>query len=135
MGVNHTVRTNGKYSDMSTGNILFVVVLIVVVAALVIWIATISSRAKRMSAASDARLAAQLQSIASNPPVTKPFEQETPTERSEQVIAMAQDDDEKPTAVAASTKAERLVELSELHANGAITDDELATARAKILSE
>jgi hypothetical protein len=135
MGVNHTVRTNGKYTDMSTGNILFVVVLIVVVAALVIWIATISARAKRMSAASDARLAAQLQSIASNPPVAKPFEQETPAERSEQVIAMAHDDDETPAAIAVSTKAERLVELSELHAKGAITDGELAAARAKILAE
>ena len=135
MGVNHRVGISGKYIDMSTGNILFVVVLIAVVAGLLIWIATISARAKRMSAASDARLAAQLQSIANNPPVTKPFEQETPAERSEQVIAMAQDDDETPAAVGATTKAERLVELSELHAKGAITDDELATARAKILAE
>ncbi len=69
-----------------SGNVLFIVVLIVVVVGLVIWITSISARAKRMSATSDARLAAQLQEIAANPPVTKPFDQETPAERSEAVI-------------------------------------------------
>ena len=120
---------------MTSANILFLLVLVVVVAALVIWIATISARAKRMSTASDARLAAQLQDIADNPPVTKPFDQETPAERSEQVIAMARDDDATPAVVASSTKEERLTELSELHAKGTISDDELSTARAKILAE
>jgi cytoskeletal protein RodZ len=118
-----------------TGNVLFVVVLIVIVIALVIWIATISSRAKRMSAASDARLATQLQEIANNPPPTKPFDAETPAERSEQVIAMARDDDASPEAITSSTKEERLAELGELHTKGTITDDELAAARAKILAE
>jgi sensor histidine kinase regulating citrate/malate metabolism len=116
-------------------NILFVVVVIVVAAALVIWIATISSRAKRMSSASDARLVSQLQDVANNPPATKPFADETSAERSEQVIAMAQDDDDTPAAVVASTKAERLTELADLHSKGTITDDELAAARAKILAE
>jgi hypothetical protein len=118
-----------------TSDVLFVVILVVVVVALVVWIATISSRAKRMSAASDARLAAQLQDIASNPPVVKPFDQETPAERSEQVIAMASDDDATPAEIISSTKEERLTELSALHAKGTISDDELATARAKILAE
>jgi sensor histidine kinase regulating citrate/malate metabolism len=116
-------------------DVLFVVILIVVVVALVIWIATISSRAKRMSAASDARLAAQLQDVANNPPVVKPFDQETPAERSEQVIAMASDDDATPAEIVARTKEERLTELSALHAKGSITDDELAAARARILAE
>jgi sensor histidine kinase regulating citrate/malate metabolism len=120
---------------MNTGNVLFVVGLIVVVVALVIWIATISARAKRMSAASDARLAAQLQDIANNPPTTKAFDQETPAERSEQVIAMAGDDDATPATVVARTKEERLTELSNLHTKGAITDDELAAARARVLAE
>jgi uncharacterized membrane protein len=118
-----------------SGNVLFVVVLIVVIVALVIWIATISARAKRISTASDARLAAQLQDIADNPPVVKPFADETPAERSEQVIAMARDDDASPAEVIASTKADRLAELADLHAKGAISDDELAAARAKILAE
>ena len=117
------------------GNIVFILAAVVVVAALVIWIATISARAKRMSAASDARLASQLQDIAANPPVSKPFNQETPAERSEQVVAMARDDDATPEALVASTKAERLTELSDLHSKGSITDDELAAARAKILAE
>jgi flagellar biosynthesis/type III secretory pathway M-ring protein FliF/YscJ len=118
-----------------TSDVLFVVVLIVVVVGIVIWIATVSARAKRISAASDARLAAQLQAIADNPPATKPFDQETPAERSEQVIEMAHDDDETPAQIVASTKEERLTELSALHSKGSITDDELATARAKILAE
>jgi hypothetical protein len=120
---------------MDTGSILFVVVLGVVVLALVIWIATISSRARRIAAASDARLAAQLQEIASNPPATTPFAEETPAERSEQVIAMAEDTDETPAEIAATTKESRLDEIGGLHAKGLISDDELATARAKILAE
>ena len=120
---------------MNTGNILFVVGLIVVVAALVIWIATISARAKRMSEASDARLAIQLQDIANASPATKPFDQETPAQRSEQVIAMAGDDDATPATVVARTKEARLTELSDLHARGTISDDELAAARAKVLAE
>src|ERR1700712_1890497 len=121
---------------MTSANLLFLVVLVVVVVALVIWIATISARARRVSDASDARLAEKLSEIAKNPPVApKPFDQETPAERSEQVIAMAGDDDETPAQVNAATKASRLTELADLHAKGAITDDELAAARAKILAE
>jgi cytoskeletal protein RodZ len=117
------------------GSVLFVVVLIVVVVGLVIWIATISARAKRMSTASDARLAVQLQEIATNPPVTKPFDQETPAERSDAVIEAASDDDATSSTIAARTKEERLTELADLHAKGAISADELASARAKILAE
>ena len=121
---------------MTSANVLFLVVLIVVVVGLVIWIASISARAKRVSAASDARLAAQLSEFAKNPPATpKPFDQETPAERSEQVIAMAEPGDETASQIASATKAERLAELADLHAKGSITDDELAAARAKILAE
>ena len=56
-------------------------------------------------------------------------------ERSEQVIAMARDDDAAPSTIVSSTKEERLLELAELHTKGAITDDEHAAARAKILAE
>ena len=118
-----------------TSDVLFVVVLIIVVVGIVIWIATVSSRAKRISAASDSRLAAQLQDIANNPPAAKAFADETPAERSEQVIAMARDDDATPPVIISSTKAERLTELADLHSKGEITDDELAAARAKILAE
>jgi hypothetical protein len=48
---------------------------------------------------------------------------------------MAHDDDETPAEIMASTKEERLTELAALHAKGAITDDELTAARAKILAE
>jgi hypothetical protein len=120
---------------MNTLTIIYVVVLVVVIVAIVIWIATISRRAKRMSEASDARLAAQLADFAKNPPATKPFDQETAAERSEQVVAMAEDDDETPAQIATATKESRLAELADLHAKGAISDDELAAARAKILAE
>jgi len=120
---------------MNTLTILYVVVLVVVIVAIVIWIATISRRAKRMSEASDARLAAQLADFAKNPPATKPFDQETTAERSEQVVAMAEDDDETPAQIATATKESRLAELADLHSKGAISDDELAAARAKILAE
>jgi uncharacterized membrane protein len=121
---------------MTTSNLIFLLVFLVVIVALVLWILNISARAKRVSAASDARLAAQLSEIAKNPPVApKPFDQETPAERSEQVIAMAEPDDETPAQIAKSTKEERLAELADLHARGSITDDELAAARATILAE
>jgi uncharacterized membrane protein len=120
---------------MNTANILYVVALVVVIVVIVIWIASISRRAKRMSDASDARLASALADIANNPPATKPFTQETPAERSEQVVAMAEDDDETPAQITSSTKESRLAELAELHAKGSISDEELATARAKILAE
>jgi sensor histidine kinase regulating citrate/malate metabolism len=120
---------------MTSANLLFLVVLIVVVVGLIIWIVSISARAKRASAASDARLVAQLGEIAKNPPAAKAFEDETPAQRSEQVIAMARDDDATPAVVVNSTKEERLAELADLRAKGSITDDELATARAKILAE
>jgi uncharacterized membrane protein len=123
-----------KRIDMNS-NVLFVVVLIVVVAIIVIWIAMISARAKRISAASDARLAAQLQDMVNNPEAAKAFADETPAERSEQVITMARQDDAIPPVLISSTKEERLAELSDLHAKGAITDDELTAARAKILAE
>jgi hypothetical protein len=77
-----------------------------------------------------------LADLARNPPVPpKPFDEETPAERSAQVIAAAEPDDETPAQVTATTKAERLAELADLHAKGSITDDELAAARAKILAE
>ena len=120
---------------MSTTTLVSLLVFVVVIAALVIWVALIARRARRASEASDARLAAQLAEIAKNPPAAKAFEDETPAERSEQVIAMARDDDATPAEVVNSTKAERLTELSDLHAKGNITDDELAAARAKILAE
>jgi len=128
------VTGSTKWIDMG-GNLLFVVVLIVVVVGLVIWIASISARAKRMSAASDARIAAQLADFAANPPASKPFDEETPAERSEAVIAAASDEDETPAQIVSRTKAERLSELAQLHDKGAISDAELAAARAKILAE
>jgi flagellar biosynthesis/type III secretory pathway M-ring protein FliF/YscJ len=107
---------------MSTGDIVFIVAIVAVVAALVIWIATISARAKRMSAVSDARLATELQALAANPPAATPTEQENPSERAGQ-------------AAVADSKEDRLLELAELHSKSLISDDELATARAKILAE
>jgi Short C-terminal domain len=120
---------------MTTG-VLITVVFAIVVIALVIWIVTVSRRAKRAGEASDARLAAQLQAYAEDLPKAKPFEDETPAERSAQVIAAAEDPTLVPEdASPANLKASRLAELGDLHAQGLITDEELATARAKILAE
>jgi hypothetical protein len=119
---------------MSTSNIIFIVAVIVVVAALVIWIVTISARAKRMSAASDAQLAIQLEELAANPPAAPLIGQQHSGERSESVMTTG-DDDASSQTDAASTKEGRLAELAALHAKGVISDDELTVARAKILAE
>lgn len=120
---------------MAMSNILFLLVLIIMVAALVIWIATITARAKRMSAASDARLAWQLQDIADNPPTAKPLAHKSPADDPEPVVAMAPDDSASAGPAADRTKEDRLTEIDALRATGAISDDELAAARAKILAE
>lgn len=123
---------------MDTGSTLFVVVLVIVIVAIVVWIATISRRARSISTASDARLAAALQEVADNPPATKPFDAETPAERSADVIAMSRDDDDttaQAASVAAATKESRLAELADLHARGLISADELAAGRATIIAE
>lgn len=118
---------------MSTGDILFIVVIIAIVAALIIWIVTISARAKRMSTASDAFLAAQLEELAANPPAAT-IGLQAYGERSERV-ATAAGNGASPRTGASSTKETRLTELAELHSKALISDDELATARAKILAE
>jgi hypothetical protein len=108
---------------MSTADIVFIVVVVVVVAVLVIWIAGISARAKRMSAASDARLAMELEGLAANPPAAVEPGPKPPSL-------------ENPAGPAVpSSKEVRLQELTGLHASGVISDDELAAARAKILAE
>lgn len=118
------------------GNIIFLVVLVVIVIGLVVWIATISRRAKAAASASDARLAAQLQAVAEELPKSKPFADETPAERSAAVVAAGTDPELVPEdASPAATKETRLAELAELHGKGLISDDELASARAKILAE
>jgi hypothetical protein len=119
---------------MSTGDILFIVVIIAIVAALVIWVVTISARAKRMSTASDAFLAAQLQELAANPPPATSIGLQASGERSESVMTAARNS-ANPKAGASSTKEARLTELAELHSKSLISDDELAAARAKILAE
>jgi hypothetical protein len=107
---------------MSTSDIIFIVVVVAVVAALVIWIATISVRAKRMSTAADARLATELQALAENPPPVTPMSEISASDRAGQVTAQP-------------SKEVRLTELAELHSKSLISDDELADARAKILAE
>jgi len=117
---------------MGTSDIVFIVVVIAIIVALIIWIATIFARAKRMSGASDALLAVQLEELAANPPTTTSNGPQVSGERSEPVMTAGEN---SLKAGAASTKEGRLTELSELHAGGLISDDELATARAKILAE
>jgi FtsZ-interacting cell division protein ZipA len=119
MGVSHW---QAKADHMSTSDIIFIVVIVAVVAALVIWIATISARAKRMSAFSDARLATELQELAENPPEVTPMDQVRASERVAQVTV-------------GPSKEVRLSELADLHSKSLISDDELAAARAKILAE
>jgi hypothetical protein len=109
---------------MSATNIIFIVGLVVVIGGLVIWIAIISGRARRMSAVSDARLDAQLQDIANNPPVApNPLVRQTPVAPT------------VPSSGSSKSKSDRLSELADLHARGTITDGELAAARARILEE
>ena len=107
---------------MSPGDIIFIVVIVAVVAALVIWIATISARAKRMSTASDARLATELHALAENPPPATPMSEDGDSDPAEQVTV-------------GPSKEVRLTELAALHSKSLISDDELAAARAKILAE
>jgi hypothetical protein len=107
---------------MTPSDIIFIVVIVAVVAALVIWIATISARAKRMSTAADARLATELQALAENPPPVTPMSEISASDRGGQVTV-------------GPSKEVRLTELAELHSKSLISDDELAAARAKILAE
>lgn len=117
-------------------NVLFTVIFVVVIIGLVGWIVMVSVRARRANAASDARLAAQLQMIAAEPPKAKSFADETPAEKSAAVVAAAEDPTLVPEdASPANLKASRLAELGDLHDKGLISDEELATARAKILAE
>jgi hypothetical protein len=121
---------------MGTSDIIFIVVFILVVAGLVLWIASISRRARQASAASDQRVAAQLQASMADLPKTKPFADETPAERNANIIADGGDPALVPEAASpAALKETRLAELGDLHSRGLISDDELATARAKILAE
>ena len=106
---------------MSASDITFIVVSVAVVAGLVIWIAVISARANRMSRASDRRLDTELQGLAANPPAPEPPSLTPPVEAAPPEVP--------------SSKEVRLQELTGLHAGGLISDDELATARAKILAE
>jgi len=120
-----------------TSNVVFTLVFVVVIIALIIWIVAISQRAKKASADSDARLATQLQAFAAElPEKSKDFADETPAERSDAVIAAAEDPTLVPEdASPLNLKASRLAELSDLHDKGLISDEELAMARAKILAE
>ncbi|HEX3680591.1 MAG TPA: hypothetical protein VHU90_12790 [Galbitalea sp.] len=107
---------------MSPSDIIFIVVIVAVVAALAIWIATISARAKRMSSAADARLATELQTLAENPPPVTPMSEISAADRAGYVTD-------------GPSKEVRLTELAELHSKSLISDEELAAARAKILAE
>jgi hypothetical protein len=106
---------------MSAGDIIFIVVTAAVVVGLIVWVVVISARANRQSAASDARLAVELQALAADPPAPAPPSLEVPADGAQQT--------------ADSSKEDRLSELANLHSRGLISDDELATARAKILAE
>jgi hypothetical protein len=121
---------------MATSDILFVVIFVVVIVGLVVWIASISRRARQASAASDDRVAMQLKAAMADLPPTKPFTDETPAERSANIIADGTDASLVPEdASPAALKETRLAELADLRTRGLISDDELATARAKILAE
>jgi type II secretory pathway pseudopilin PulG len=121
---------------MDSSGIIVVVVFVVVIAGLVLWIASISRRAKQSSAASDQRIAQQLQAAMVDLPPTKPFADETAAERNANIISDGTDPALDPEdASPAALKETRLAELGDLHARGLISDDELATARAKILAE
>lgn len=121
---------------MDTSGIVVVVIFIVVIVGLVLWIASISRRAKQSSAASDNRIAQQLQAAMADLPPTKSFADETPAERNANIIADGTDPTLDPEdATPAALKETRLAELADLHTRGLISDDELATARAKILAE
>jgi hypothetical protein len=121
---------------MGISDILFVVIFIAVIVGLVIWIAGISRRAKQASAASDDRVAQQLQAALADLPKAKPLADETPAERGANLIADGADPALVPEdASPAALKETRLDELADLHTRGLISDDELAAARANILAE
>lgn len=121
---------------MVASDIVFVVIFIVVIVGLVVWIASISRRAKQASLASDNRVAMQLKASMADLPPTKSFADETPAERNANIIADGTDASLVPEdATPAALKETRLSELADLHTRGLISDDELAAARAKILAE
>ncbi|HEY1529902.1 MAG TPA: hypothetical protein VGF80_03745 [Galbitalea sp.] len=78
---------------------------------------------------SETRLDAELESVAATMKPSTPFSEQTPAERSAQLLAMAEDDDDNPNplaATASSEQAARVAELSTLHAQGLISNAELA---------
>ena len=88
-----------------------------------------------MSNDSDVRLEGELEGVAATLKPSKSFAEQSPAERSAQVLAMAEDDDDNPNplaATASSEQAARVAELSTLHAQGLVSDAELATGRANL---
>ncbi|HEX4442243.1 MAG TPA: SHOCT domain-containing protein [Galbitalea sp.] len=110
-------------------NIIFAVVFGVIVVALVIWIVTIYRRARRVSDASDARLNSRLYAaVAELPEVPQGAPTQAPTVAPKPLA-------DPVDAAPSGPKESRLAELADLHARGLITDEELTTARAKVLAE
>jgi hypothetical protein len=119
-----------------TADIIFAVVFGILVISLIVWVVTIFRRANRVTNASDARLTARLYAAASELPTT------TAEGGAESVAAAGPPEmpQQNPLlnpldAPPSGPKETRLAELAGLHDRGLISDDELASARAKILAE
>jgi hypothetical protein len=126
--------------NTATENAIFIVGSVIIVAGLVIWVAILVRRASRVSRASDIRLATDIASLAAPDKDANSQVPASPTGSSIawDTLPWDQPQSPAPTPLAelpANSLEGRLAELSDLHARGLITDDELATARAKVLAE
>jgi hypothetical protein len=151
------VTPSGRGRIIDSAAILFILFIVLVLAGFAIWITIIVRRASRLTRASDIRLTADLQSAVAEVTGTAPMKVGVTTDGGAIMFA-----DELPAAPEPITVPEfvegptlpepnsvpepvegpsttdiesRLDKLAGLHARGVITDDELATARLKILAE
>ena len=118
-----------------SANILFGIIFGVIAVGLIVWVVVIVRRARNITKASDstlnARLYAAVNEQVKHDSVTGP----TATKSTPAILTPVDSTTDPSDAKATGPKEARLAELADLHERGLISDDELAAARSKILSE
>lgn len=112
-----------------SGDVIFGVVFGLVAVGLIVWVVVIVLRARSVTGASDERLNSRLYAALNNLP------QDDASIPKKLPPAPGKAPVDPADAAPSGPKEARLAELSDLHARGLISDDELAAARAKILAE
>jgi hypothetical protein len=125
--------------NTATANLVFIVGAVVVLGGLGTWITIFLRNASRIARASDGRLVTDLAALSAPPTGSSP---QVPASSTGSSIAWDNlpwsepQTAPKPVVAPAAGSAEgKLAELNDLHARGLITDEELATARAKVLAD